>query len=96
MRVVGIKELKNRLSEFVKLAAGGETVLVTDRDRVVAQLVPPSEARHSWEDDGRLAALIRRGILQPPLETSGEVPVGRPDMRHEDLMALLDDVRADR
>ena len=41
MRSVGIKVLKNKLSEYVRLAAGGETVLVTDRDRVVAELGPP-------------------------------------------------------
>ena len=41
MRAVGIKQLKNKLSTYVHLAAGGETVLVTDRDRVVAELVPP-------------------------------------------------------
>jgi antitoxin (DNA-binding transcriptional repressor) of toxin-antitoxin stability system len=44
MRVVGLKVLKNRLSEYVRLAAGGERVLVTDRDRVVAELVPPRQA----------------------------------------------------
>ncbi len=39
MRSVGVKVLKNKLSEYVRLAASGETVLVTDRDRVVAELV---------------------------------------------------------
>jgi len=32
MRAVDLKVLKNKLSEYVRLAAGGETVLVTDRD----------------------------------------------------------------
>ena len=32
MRSVGIKVLKNKLSEYIRLAAAGETVLVTDRD----------------------------------------------------------------
>src|SRR5437016_1613194 len=41
MRLVSLTVLGNRLSEYVRLAAGGETVLVTDRDRVVAELVPP-------------------------------------------------------
>ena len=41
MRAVGIKVLKDKLSEYVRLAAAGESVLVTDRDRVVAQLGPP-------------------------------------------------------
>ena len=45
MRAVGLKILKNKLSEYVRLVAGGETVLVTDRDRVVAELVPPREGR---------------------------------------------------
>jgi hypothetical protein len=31
MRAVGLKTLKNKLSEYVRLAANGETVLVTDR-----------------------------------------------------------------
>ncbi|MGH6981402.1 MAG: type II toxin-antitoxin system Phd/YefM family antitoxin [Stellaceae bacterium] len=37
MRSVGIKVLKNKLSEYVRLAAAGETVLVTDRDRFSAR-----------------------------------------------------------
>ena len=41
MRSVGLKVLKNKLSKYVRLAAAGETVLVTDRDRVVAELIPP-------------------------------------------------------
>src|SRR5215467_1049695 len=45
MRSVGLKVLKNKLSEYVRLAASGETVLITDRDRVVAELVPPAVTR---------------------------------------------------
>ncbi len=45
MRSVGLKVLKNKLSEYVRIAAGGETVLVTDRDRVVAEIVPPQAGR---------------------------------------------------
>jgi antitoxin (DNA-binding transcriptional repressor) of toxin-antitoxin stability system len=45
MRAIGSKVLKNKLSECVRIAAGGETVLITDRDRIVAELVPPSTTR---------------------------------------------------
>jgi len=38
LRAVGLRVLKNRLSEYVRLAAGGEAVLITDHDRVVAEL----------------------------------------------------------
>ena len=34
VRSVGLKASKNELAEYVRLAAGAETVLITDRDRV--------------------------------------------------------------
>ena len=40
MQKVGLKTLKNKLSEYVRLAAAGETVVITDRGRTVAELVP--------------------------------------------------------
>jgi antitoxin (DNA-binding transcriptional repressor) of toxin-antitoxin stability system len=42
MRSIGLTTLKNKLSEYVRLAASGETVVVTDRDRVVAEIGPPN------------------------------------------------------
>ena len=46
IKVVGIKQLKARLSEYVRLAKAGETVLVTERDEVVAELgAPPGTGR---------------------------------------------------
>jgi prevent-host-death family protein len=38
MRKVGIKALKNDLSRYIRAAAAGETVLVTDRGEVVAEI----------------------------------------------------------
>ena len=43
MKTIGIRELKNRLSEVVRAVTKGEHVLVTDRGTVVAELVPPGE-----------------------------------------------------
>jgi prevent-host-death family protein len=65
MRAVGIKSLKNKLSEYIRLVASGETVLVTDRDRVVAELVPPRAGRADSVDDAILADAVRRGWLVP-------------------------------
>jgi antitoxin (DNA-binding transcriptional repressor) of toxin-antitoxin stability system len=66
MRTVGLKILKNKLSEYVRMVEAGETVLVTDRDRVVAELRPPHE-RAPLASDALLADLVRRGMLSPPL-----------------------------
>src|SRR5688500_17410848 len=97
MRAVGIKALKNRLSEYVRLAAGGETVLVTDRDRVVAELGPPTPGRAELLADAHLAECVRRGIIKPPMGgTTGVPPRGKPDMTFDEMMADLDASREDR
>ena len=57
MRSVGIKVLNSRLSEYLRLAAAGEVVLVTDRDRVVAEIGPPRETRSPLVADAVLAEL---------------------------------------
>jgi antitoxin (DNA-binding transcriptional repressor) of toxin-antitoxin stability system len=59
MRRIGIKVLKNRLSENLRAVKAGETILITNRGRVVAQLEPPQPGRDK---------LIREGLVQrePP------------------------------
>jgi prevent-host-death family protein len=65
MKQVGLRELKNRLSEYVRLVRAGEHVQVTDRGQVVAELVPPTLTKDRDAAAG-LAALERRGLLRPP------------------------------
>jgi antitoxin (DNA-binding transcriptional repressor) of toxin-antitoxin stability system len=89
MRAVGIKTLKNRLSEYVRLAAGGETVLVTDRDRVVAELRPPEAGRAGALDDAALADAVRQGWLTPPAGAGGELPDAPGVAPLADLLAEL-------
>jgi antitoxin (DNA-binding transcriptional repressor) of toxin-antitoxin stability system len=94
---VGLKVLKNRLSEYVRLAQAGETVLVTDRDRVVAELGPPRPERSPIVADAILADLVRRGVVTPaPLAGTGPPPRCAPVMTLDELMAELDEDRADR
>ena len=97
MRSVGIKVLKNKLSEYIRIAEGGETVLITDRDRVVAELSPPRAQTSALLDDPVLAELVRRKILTPaPRPFSGVVPRGKPVMKLDALLAAIDEDRADR
>ncbi len=93
MRSVGLKLLKNKLSEYVRIAAGGETVLITDRDRVVAELVPPRAGRSPALADGVLAEAVRRGWVTPPL---GGVEGPPPSIAAAPLAALVAELRADR
>ena len=96
MRAVGLKTLKNKLSEYVRLAASGETVLVTDRDRVVAELGPPREGRSPLLADARLAEAVRRGWVTPPILPAGGTPPRKPVMKLRDLLQELGRDREDR
>lgn len=96
MRAVGLKVLKNRLSEYVRLAASGETVLVTDRDRVVAELGPPSLGRSPLAADAILADAMRQGLMSTPLRVAEGPPERRPVASFEAVMAELAADREDR
>lgn len=93
MRVIGLKILKNKLSEYVRLATGGETVLVTDRDRVVAEIVPPHAGVGAHVSDVVLADLVRSGLMSPALNASHEPPPRQPVAPTAEILAEL---RADR
>lgn len=103
MRSIGIKALKDKLSEYVRLAASGETVLVTDRDRVVAEIVPPRAGRADQVSDVVVAEGVRSGWITPRRYAPGsvaELPPGSglpPGTRPlADVLADLDRDRADR
>lgn len=94
MRAVGIKTLKNKLSEYVRLAAAGETVLITDRDQVVAELAPARPGRAAQVSDATLAEAVRKGWVTPPLIVGGLPPP--PPRTPVPLEQILSELRADR
>ena len=97
MRSVGIKVLKNKLSEYIRIAEAGETVLITDRDRVVAGLSSPRAPASVLLDDPVLAELVRRKVLTPAARPfSGAAPRGKPVMKLQALLAQIDEDRAGR
>ena len=57
-RSIGIRELKSKLSECVREVKRGGTVVVTERGRRVARLVPEGESL-----DDRLEVLRRAGTI---------------------------------
>lgn len=96
MRAVGLKTLKNKLSEYVRLAARGETVLVTDRDRVVAELVPPREGRSPLLADALLAEAVRQGWITPPVLPAGGTPPRAPVASLAEILGEMDQDRNGR
>ncbi len=63
MKTVGVRELKNRLSEYIRQVRAGEAVLVTDRGQVVAELAAPGQGSRDASVPPGLLALARRNLV---------------------------------
>jgi prevent-host-death family protein len=94
MPTVGLKILKNKLSEYIRRAAAGETVVVTDRNRVVAEIVPPRPDK----EESVIQRGIREGWIRPAVRGPDWPPRGKPvpGLTLEKLLADLDRDREDR
>lgn len=78
------------------MAERGETVLVTDRDRVVAEIVPPQAQRSPLVADAMLAEAVRKGWITPPAYVASGAPPHNPIMSFADLQRELEEDRSDR
>ena len=96
MRAVGIREIKNKLSEYIGHVRRGETVLVTDRGQVVAQLAPlPTFAPPTVTEAEALARLAAAGKVQLPSGSSTSREPGGP-IRDLEGMTYREDLEAAR
>lgn len=78
MERIGIRELRQHASRWVRRAAGGESFAITDRGRPVARLLPlPNEpGLASLLEDGRARAAVGDLLeLGPALAPSPRVPL---------------------
>jgi antitoxin (DNA-binding transcriptional repressor) of toxin-antitoxin stability system len=99
MKVVGGKQLKARLSEYLRVVRAGETVLVTDRDEVVAELRPARRQRSQGEAlEDILDTLAEAGEVTRASATRAgwEWKVRGLGLPSGTAGALLDEFRADR
>jgi len=92
MEITSIAELKRMLSAYLRIVRAGGEVVVTDRGRPVAKLVPLGDG--PLGADARVDDLIRRGLARAP---SSELPddlwkLPRPaDPEGRALRALLEE-----
>jgi prevent-host-death family protein len=95
MKTVGLRELKNRLAEYVRDVRSGEAVLITDRGNVVAELVPPGQATaQSGGAPAGLIALAKAGRLTLGAENhAAAYPKLSRALKHRRSAELLDEER---
>ncbi len=94
MKTVGLRELKNRLSEYVRLVRSGRGIRVTDRGEVVAELLPPHRSITDADGCRGLVSLIDRGSLSPGARNDPRLYPKRPKLLPRGtLRRLLDEER---
>jgi prevent-host-death family protein len=89
MNTVGVAELRQNLSRFLRRVERGERLIVTDRNRPVAELGPPPSTGAALDRlivEGRIARPRRRGLPEP-LELAGDPHA---------LSRALDEIRGER
>lgn len=64
MKRAKIAELKNNLSRYLEHVRAGGTVMIMNRDRPVAKIVPIDRATHPAKEDPRIEELVRLGLAR--------------------------------
>ena len=79
MQEIGAFEAKNRLSELLRRAEGGEEIAITNRGKVVARLVPPVPAidRGSARAAAARIRSRRKGVTLGGLKIKDLIAEGR-------------------
>ena len=98
MKTVGVRELKNRLSEYIRQVRSGEGVLVTDRGQVVAELTPPGQGATDTSVPAGLLALARRNLVAIGAPGGPDLypALPRSRRRKRSTAQLLQEERGDR
>jgi prevent-host-death family protein len=96
MKKASVSELKTSLSEFLLGVKNGEEVLVTERGRPVARLIPAFGAESGGERKRRLirAGILRTGSGRLPSDLLKPSPVADPEGKT--LRGLLEERRSGR
>lgn len=95
MKSVGVRELKNRLSEYLRLVRSGEEILVTDRGEVVAELRQPTP--RADRPYPALAEAARQGRARIGLPNRADLYAALgPALPEGTAAKLLDEERGER
>jgi antitoxin (DNA-binding transcriptional repressor) of toxin-antitoxin stability system len=95
MSTVGLREFKNKFSKYVARAKDGESVSITDRGRVVAELSPPRFSQ-TGDPAAALDDLRRKGVLYGSGRNVATVYPAMPRILKKSSSILLDEERGSR
>lgn len=86
---VGIRDLKARLSEYLRRVRSGQTIVITDHGRVVGRILPAEQPQEE-----RLRALQAAGLLAWNGEALEPIDPPAANRSSHTLASLIEEMRA--
>lgn len=94
MKTVGVKELKNNLSAYLRMIHAGYVILITDRNQVIAEMREPIAAGPALSQNPLLSLWIQEGKIKAPAENKRQTyPSSHLKMKEGTARQLLDEER---
>ncbi|MDR1230412.1 MAG: type II toxin-antitoxin system prevent-host-death family antitoxin [Spirochaetaceae bacterium] len=98
MITVGIRDLKNQLSQYLQYVKDGEKVTVMEHNRIIAEIIVPEKKNTNTSIEEKFEQLKREGkmILSKQNETLVKKPYITEEEKKIKWESIYNDVRADR
>jgi antitoxin (DNA-binding transcriptional repressor) of toxin-antitoxin stability system len=98
MITVGVRDLKNQLSQYLQYVKDGEKIIVTEHNRIIAEIIVPEKKNTNTGIEKKFEQLKREGkmILSKRNETLVKKPQITEMEKQIEWESVYDDIRADR
>lgn len=95
VKAIGVKKLKNNLSAYLREVQHGVRILVTDRERVVAELREPALEYKTKEENPLYAQMVREGSIIPATHQGDPLPSTGIQLDDLPIQNVLDEMRSE-
>ncbi|MDR1950008.1 MAG: type II toxin-antitoxin system prevent-host-death family antitoxin [Spirochaetaceae bacterium] len=98
MIMVGVRDLKNQLSRYLQYVKDGENVIVTEHNRIIAEIVVPEKKNIEVNIERKFEQLKKSGrmILAKRNVSLAKKPEITEIEKEVDWESIYNEVRADR
>ncbi|MDR3335029.1 MAG: type II toxin-antitoxin system Phd/YefM family antitoxin [Treponema sp.] len=95
MITVGVKDLKDHLSQYLRYVKNGEKVIITEYNRIIAEITVPEKQDGASTFEQRLMEMVEKGEVI--LTKTDAPPAPKPKFaEHIDYETILEEVRVDQ
>ena len=95
MKKVGVRDLKNQLSQYLLYVKEGETVYITEHKKIIAEISVPKERKELITIEEKLIQLSKEGEVIPAKSNKSRLKLPKINEKL-DWESVLTETREDR